>query len=174
MSRSKATPKSRGTIPSVVVVDPRFDAYAPLAAAAREGRLHLHLRSSGGDALRLARRRRVDAWIVAENLDDMAGHDFVTLLQGLDAGRTAGRVAMVAPHSGEAGRDLAAAGEALAAGADALLTPPISLADLADFLALPADQQRASMRLTGARRGFVTLPIGIGAAVIAVAIFMMG
>ncbi len=41
-------------VPSVIVVDPRFDAYGPLAAAAREGRINLHLRGSGAEAMRLA------------------------------------------------------------------------------------------------------------------------
>jgi len=85
------------TTPSVIVVDPRFDIYASLATAAREGKLDLHLRSSGTDAMRLARRIRVDAWLVAEELDNMAGHDFVELLAAHDGGGgAAGKVAMVA------------------------------------------------------------------------------
>ncbi len=54
-----------GNLPSVVVVDPQFNAYATLAASARLGNLQLHLRSSGADAIRLSRRIDVDAWIVA-------------------------------------------------------------------------------------------------------------
>ena len=68
-------------VPNVVVVDPHFEAYKPLAASARLGKLNLHFRSSGVDALKLARQRRVDAWLVALELDDMSGHDFLELLQ---------------------------------------------------------------------------------------------
>lgn len=162
-----------GMVPSVIVVDPRFDAYVSLAASASEGRLSLHLRSSGSEALRLARRLRVDAWIVAENLDDMSGHDFVTLLQRVDEGR-AGRVAMVGGQPREGGRGrFDAEGEARGAAA-ALLEPPISLADLASLLAVPAERRSTLLGRSSPLRGFVTVPVGIGAAVIAVAVLMMG
>jgi DNA-binding response OmpR family regulator len=66
---------------SVVVVDPSFEAYRDLVAGSREGRLDLHIRTSGSDALRLADKIHVDAWIVVADLDDMAGPDFLALLR---------------------------------------------------------------------------------------------
>lgn len=164
------------SVPSVVVVDPRFDLYAPLAVAAREGKLDLHLRSSAADAMRLARRIRVDAWLVAEDLDDMSGHDLVELLAEHDGGRAAGKVAMVGAVPGEArvGRILTEA-VAREAGAEAVLDRPISLADLAALLAQPVAQRpQAAIPAGSVGRRLVTLPVGIGAAVVTVAILMMG
>jgi CheY-like chemotaxis protein len=162
-------------VPSVIVVDPRFDAYGPLAAAAREGRIMLHLRASGSDALKLARRLPVDAWLVAEDLEDMSGHDFVELLAGVDADFAPGKVAMVGAvaEQDEAARKVSA-DEARGSGADTVLDQPISLADLARLLATPAAERPAALAIAGIKRGFVTLPVGLGAAAIAVAVLMLG
>lgn len=72
---------SAKSLRSVIVVDPSFDSYRELAAAAHEGRISLHLRSSGAAALKLAGKVVPDAWIVAADLDDMAGRDFIDLLR---------------------------------------------------------------------------------------------
>jgi N-acyl-D-aspartate/D-glutamate deacylase len=72
---------SSAQVRSVIVVDPAFDAYGDLAAAARDGRIDLHFRSAGTAALRLADRVDADAWIVAPDLEDMSGADFVELLR---------------------------------------------------------------------------------------------
>jgi len=169
------TTARRGTkVPHVVVADPRFDAYVELAEAARSGRVDLHFRSSGAEALRLARRQPVDAWLVAADLDDMAGVDLVELIRGLDAGRTAAKVAMVGPSHDGPQRLSVAQREAAEAGATTSFEHPISFADLAELLALPAEERPAALSLAGVRRGLVTLPVGIGAAVIAVAVVMLG
>lgn len=152
-------------IPSVIVVDPRYEAYTDLAAEARAGRLHLHLRSSGSAALRIARRRPVDAWLVADELDDMAGVDFVELLNSLDVGWGKGAVALIDPADPV---------EAASLSVDATLQRPISLSDLSALLALPAERRPEVLSLPVVRRGLVTLPVGIGAAVIAMAVLMMG
>lgn len=73
---------SARSIRSVIVVDPSFNSYRELAAEARQGRIDLHLRSSGSAALALAGKVKPDAWIVAADLDDMSGNDFVELLRG--------------------------------------------------------------------------------------------
>jgi CheY-like chemotaxis protein len=167
-------------VPSVVVIDPQFDAYKSLAASARLGRIRLHLRSSGSDAMKLARRLHVDAWLIAPELDDMSGHDLVQLLkleQG-DAGSASSvgdsKFAMVdASHPGGRQRVLAEA-EATDAGADSVLSHPISLADLETLLELPADARSQALATAGHHRPYVTLPIGVGAAVIAIAVLMMG
>jgi len=158
-----------GSVPSVVVVDPEFNSYATLAASARLGKLQLHLRSGGADALRLSRRIHVDAWIVAAELDDMSGHDLVELLKGeaVDA-----PVAMVvdAVRGRRNTIDSAAATEA---GADVALSHPISLADLERLLGLPTEDRAREFGSNGLKP-FVTLPVGIGAAVIAIAVLMIG
>ena len=158
-------------VPSVVVVDPRFDAYKPLAESARQGRLDLHLRSSGAEAIRLARRLRVDAWLIAPDLDDMSGHDLVELLQSSLADA---RVAMVDTSRPATRHHAVAEQEAAAAGAHALLTHPITLRDLEDLLGLPVEERTKVFAGHGAARSFVTLPVGVGAAAISIAVLLLG
>ncbi|MFM8415081.1 MAG: hypothetical protein ACKOCX_10190 [Planctomycetota bacterium] len=172
---SNPTALDPASVPSVIVVDPRFDAYGPLAAAAREGRLNLHLRASGAEAMKLARRLRVDAWLVAEELDDMSGHDFVELLGNLAGGDRGGKVAMVGSSEHEpAARAALATTAAREVGAHAFLSQPIDLTDLANLLAAPAEERAATLAAATAAPGFLTVKVGIGAAMIAVAVLMMG
>jgi len=163
-------------IPEVVVVDPQFDAYKTLAASARLGRIGLHCRSSGADAIRLARRLRVDAWLIAPDLDDMSGDDLVRLLKDRHEGSEAdpAKVAIVSA-AGAAGRQKTLAeGDALAAGADALIQHPITLRDLERLLGLSVEERSRVFANTGAARAFITLPVGVGAAVVAIAVLMLG
>ena len=158
-----------GSVPSVVVVDPEFNSYATLAASARLGKLQLHLRSGGADALRLSRRIHVDAWIVAAELDDMSGHDLAELLK---ADANDAPVAMVV-DAARGRRNTVDSAAATEAGADVALSHPISLADLERLLGLPTED-RAREFGTNGLQPFVTLPVGIGAAVIAIAVLMIG
>jgi CheY-like chemotaxis protein len=164
-------------VPSVVVVDPRFDAYKQLASSARLGRIGLHFRSSGADAIKLARRIKVDAWLIAPDLDDMSGHDLVQLLKERHEGvadHEAARVAIVA-DPGTIGRHrMIAEREAVDAGADSLLSHPITLRDLERLLGLTVEERSKVFAETGAARAFITLPIGVGAAVVAIAVLMLG
>jgi len=66
--------------------------------------------------------------------------------------------------------DTAAATEA---GADVALSHPISLADLERLLGLPSEDLAREFGSNGSKP-FVTLPVGIGAAVIAIAVLMIG
>ena len=158
-------------VPNVVVVDPRFDAYKQLADSARLGRINLHIRSSGAEAIKLARRRTVDAWLIAADLDDMSGHDLVELLRSRAA---EAKVAMIEAE-GTAGRHHAVAErEAAEVGADAVLTQPISLRDLEELLGLPVEERSKVLAATGAARAFVTVPVGVGAAAISVAVLLLG
>ncbi len=157
-------------VPNVVVVDPRFDAYKQLADSARLGRINLHIRSSGGEAIKLARRRTVDAWLIAADLDDMAGHDLVELLRAQAADV---RLAMVDGAANGNRHQVVAEHEAAAAGADAVLAHPITLRDLEELLGLPVEE-RAKVFAAGATRAFVTLPVGIGAAAVSIAILLLG
>lgn len=75
------TAAARRRIPRVVVVDQQFDAYSELATSARLGRLEVHFRSSGAAAIKMATRRPADIWLVAGELDDMSGADFIELLR---------------------------------------------------------------------------------------------
>jgi CheY-like chemotaxis protein len=171
-----SSPESGLNVPSVVVVDPRFDAYKQLAASARLGRIGLHCRSSGADAIKLARRLRVDAWLIAPDLDDMSGNDLVQLLKDRHegAGVDDAKVVIVAA-SGTTGRQKTLAErEAIDAGADALIQHPITLRDLERLIGLPVEERSKVFADTGAGRAFITLPVGVGAAVVAVAVLMLG
>jgi DNA-binding response OmpR family regulator len=150
-------------VPNVVVVDPQFQAYGPLVAAARAGRLHLHLRATGAEALKLARRLDVDAWLVSPELDDMSGYDFVSLLEGLP-NRSSLAVAMVTPADVE---------KPHATGA-ATFSHPIALDSLEAFLRSPSEKT-PSLPVSGTSRAraLLTLPIGVGAAMLAIAVLVL-
>ncbi|MCE9630435.1 MAG: hypothetical protein K8S94_06925 [Planctomycetia bacterium] len=159
----------RARLPSVVVVDPSFDSYGALAASARMGRLDLHLRSSGGAAIKLAGKIPVDAWLIAPDLDDMSGQDFVGLLESRRAGA---KIAMVDVESeGSRHRQLAEQ-SALEVGVDVVLSKPITVADLEELLDLPIEERRRRFAAQG--RSWAALPVSIGAAVIAIAVLMVG
>jgi len=157
-------------IPSVVVVDPRFDAYKSLATSARMGRIDLHLRSSGSSALKLAGRIDVDAWLVAAELDDMSGEDFVGLLH---ARRGDAKVALMSEWAAGTRQQALAEQAAREAGADAVLSAPISVADLEKLLGLPLEERRKRIAAASGR-SWAAVPVSIGAAVVAVAVLMIG
>lgn len=152
------------TKPNVVVVDPQFDAYRELATSARVGRIGLHFRSSGAQAIKLARHLEVDAWLVATELDDMSGHDFVELLGAV---RGDAKVAMI-------GAGLAATRSAEEVGADVVMTQPITVADLEDLLGLPAEERSRRLAAKGFSGSWAALPVSVGAAVVALAVLMIG
>lgn len=165
-------------VPSVVVVDPRFDSYKPLAASARLGRIDLHFRSSGAAAVRLARQVPVDAWLIAADLDDMSGHDLVGLLQAELTARGDGtgmqKVAVVDPAA-PGSRDWSLLErDGFAAGADMVLTQPITFQDLELLLGLPLEERAKYVGPSGGYRGYAAIPVGVGAAVIAIAVMMLG
>lgn len=167
---------STDELPSVVVVDPAFDMYTRLAASARAGKLTIHFRSSGAAALKLAKRHRVDAWLVAADLDDMSGFDFVELLRSqygdgeFHQGMTSpGCVAMVGDRTGDPTE-----WQALEAGADQTVTKPITFRDLERILGMPPEQRQGSLARDVAARTFLTLPVGVGAAVLAIAVIVLG
>ena len=159
-------------VPNVVVVDPRFDCYKPLAASARMGKLNVHFRSSGTEALKLARRFRVDAWLVAPELDDVSGHDFVELLRARVGSSRLAMVETAQPGSAQWDNTQRAAVES---GADATFSPPITFRDLEQLLGLPVEERSVVFKNTApAARAFVTLPIGVSAAAVAIAVLMLG
>ena len=162
--------ESEPAVPNVVVVDPRFDAYKPLAASARLGKLNLHFRASGAEAMKLARRRKVDVWLVGTELEDMSGTDFLELLQSRFDGSKAAIVGGSAQANGTAG---GATREAMEAGAEAFFSTPITFRDLEVLLGLAAgDRPFLPARSAKAAHAFVTLPVGVGAAVVAIAVLM--
>ncbi len=143
--------------PNVVVVDPHFDAYTALAASARAGRIGLHLRASGSEAMRLARRLEIDAWLIAEELDDMSGSDFVQLLATV---RGDSKVALVGAGDGE--------------DVDMVLSQPITCEDLEELLGLPAAERSRRLATRGLAGNWAALPVSVGAAVVAIAVLMIG
>lgn len=156
-------------VPSVVVVDPRFDAYTSLAASARIGRIDLHFRSAGAAALKLADRIDVDAWLIAAELDDMSGEDFAGLLQ---ARRGDAKVALMSDWGSGTRQHALAEQSAREAGADAVLSAPISVADLEQLLGLPIEERRKRFAATG--RSWAAVPVSIGAVVVAIAVLVIG
>lgn len=150
-------------VPNVVVVDPEFQCYGPLVAAARAGRLNLHLRATAAEAIKLARRLEIDAWLVSSDLEDMAGEDFVELLDTLPT-RGSHSVAMIA--SAEAAKAGIAASE--------MLHHPVT-ADAVEALLRDASPQLAAATVSGRSRvrTLLTLPVGVGAALVAIAALMI-
>ena len=166
-----STAGQNASIPNVVVVDPRFDAYKPLAASARLGKLNLHFRATAADAIKLARRYRVDAWLIAPDLEDMSGQDFMELLQD-SLGDS--RVAFVESAARGSRQWDVAAREAGEAGADSLLSLPITFRDLESLLGLSSEERVALLAKDApSSRAFVSLPVGVGAAVIGIALLML-
>ncbi len=162
--------------PSVVVLDPRFDAYHELAASAREGRILLHIRSSGAEGLAIAKRRSIDAWLVAADLDDMSGTDFVHLLRShLEATKTTDseggeqRVAIISEVPGRPGH-----WEATEHGADTTMVKPISMSDLERFLEMTPAEREMILPGRDLARSILTLPVSMGAAVASLAVIMLG
>ena len=180
-------------VPNVVVVDPRFDAYKSLAASARLGKLNLHFRSSGADAIKLSRKQPVDAWLIATDLDDMSGHDLVELLRSFNASQEVGqadeaqalvsqkdsqpvsqpacKIAVVQPATTpsngvfELGTELS------------VLTPPITFQDLEALLGMKAGKQQSLLvapRTDGKKtRSFFEVPVAVGAAIISVVVMIV-
>ena len=184
-------------VPNVVVVDPRFDAYKSLAASARLGKLNLHFRSSGADAIKLSRKQPVDAWLIATDLDDMSGHDLVELLRSFNRSFNAGqevgqadeaqalvsqkdsqpvsqpacKIAVVQPAT-------TASNGVLELGAElSVLTPPITFQDLEALLGMKAGKQQSLLvapRTDGKKtRSFFEVPVAVGAAIISVVVMIV-
>ena len=164
------------SVPSVVVVDPRFDAYKALAASARLGKVTLHFRSSGAAALHLARRIKVDAWLIAAELEDMSGADFVGLLREQSAAAPCGgdaKLVMVEPAR-PGGRQWTITECGPASPFDAVLAQPVAFEDLERILGLHVEERPPLLTLASLSSAFVTLPVGVGAAAIALAVLLTG
>ena len=176
-------------VPNVVVVDPRFDAYKSLAASARLGKLNLHFRSSGADAIKLSRKQPVDAWLIATDLDDMSGHDLVELLRSFNASQEVGqadeaqaqdsqpvsqpacKIAVVQPATTPSNGVLELGAEL------SVLTPPITFQDLETLLGMKAGKQQSLLvapRTDGKKtRSFFEVPVAVGAAIISVVVMIV-
>lgn len=180
-------------VPNVVVVDPRFDAYKSLAASARLGKLNLHFRSSGADAIKLSRKQPVDAWLIATDLDDMSGHDLVELLRSFNRSFNAGqevgqadeaqaqdsqpvsqpacKIAVVQPATTPSNGVLELGAEL------SVLTPPITFQDLEALLGMRAGKQQSLLvapRTDGKKtRSFFEVPVAVGAAIISVVVMIV-
>ena len=64
----------------IVIVDAACDRYADFVHAAQAGDLRLHFCVDATSAIRLSRRFRAGAWLVAVDLPDMSGFDLLDLL----------------------------------------------------------------------------------------------
>ena len=72
--------RSSTSIGELVIVDSSCDHYGDFVRAAQAGEVGLHFCVDGRSAVRLARRFRADAWLVAAELPDMSGFDLLDML----------------------------------------------------------------------------------------------
>lgn len=154
---------------SIVVIDPRFDAYQSLATAAKLGRCSLHFRASGRAALHLLSKRRVEAVIVGEELDDMAGRECVVLLRARHADASPGAEAPVVLMAAAAG------GEHVAhpvGDCDATFSRPITIRDVEDQVRIRC-RGRGVVRIPALLRAMATLPVGVCAAAVSIAALLL-
>lgn len=81
-ARDLGTPRSLRSagMAEIVVVDPICDRYGDFVEAAQGGEIGLHFCVDGQSAVRLSRRFRADAWVVASELPDMSGFDLLEML----------------------------------------------------------------------------------------------
>ena len=161
-------------VPHVVVVDPQFDDYGHLATAARRGEIDLHFRSSGAEAIKLARKGRVDVWLVAAELDDMSGPDFAGLLQSRYG---TAPLAIVEPDAARPAAGSTAGLAAVEARVSAVLSPPITVADVERLLGRSSAQPCVLpfVSSSAAKPSFpMRMPMGMSAAVAAVMVLVLG
>ena len=99
------SPETRSGVAEIVIVDSSCDRYGDFVRAAQAGEVGLHFCVDGRSAVRLARRFRADAWLVAAELPDMSGFDLVDMLSphvlqgGVDPLRSGSRISL--EHVGE-------------------------------------------------------------------------
>jgi CheY-like chemotaxis protein len=97
-------PDVQPKIREVVIVDPACESYSDFVDAARSGDFGLHFCVDGRSALRLARRFRADAWLLAVDLPDMSGFDLLSSLAvhvlqgGVDPLRSGSRISLGRPR----------------------------------------------------------------------------
>ena len=113
---------------------------------------------------------------MAADLDDMSGLDFIELLRNqLEASQTTDseggqqRVAIVSEVPGKPGH-----WEATEHGADHSMVKPISMADLETFLEMTPAEREMILPGRDLARSILTLPVSMGAAVVALAVVMLG
>lgn len=78
--RANASEPGRVAMHEIVIVDSACEQYGDFVRAAEDGVVGLHFCVDGRSAVRLAKRFRADAWIVASELPDMSGFDLLTML----------------------------------------------------------------------------------------------
>lgn len=173
------------TIPNVVVVDSDFESYKSLAASARLGRINLHFRESGAAALNHLKHQHVDAWLVASQLDDMSGGDFVELLRGTinrsaessgshKSNPASPSVAVVVEPTEENREHTASLRESLEYRDGSAIVKPITFRDLEGLLGMPTSEREGILGDFLTQRMFVSLPMSVGAAVVAIVILSLG
>jgi len=67
-------------INEIVIVDATCERYGDFVLAAQAGEVGVHFCVDGRSAVRLSRRFRADAWLVASELPDMSGFDLLDML----------------------------------------------------------------------------------------------
>ena len=154
---------------NIVVIDPRFDAYQSLATAAKLGRCSLHFRASGKAALHLLSKRRVEAVIVGEELDDMTGPECVVLLRAQHADASPGAEVPVVLMAAAAGGEHVACP---AGSCDATFSGPITIRDVENQVRIRC-RGRGVVKISPLLRAMATLPMGVCAAAVSIAALLL-
>lgn len=74
-------PDASPVVPEIVIVDANCTRYEAFVEAAQAGTIGLHFCTDGRSAVRLARRFRADAWLIAADLPDVSGFDLLDVLR---------------------------------------------------------------------------------------------
>jgi DNA-binding NtrC family response regulator len=161
------------TVPSVVVVDPRFDAYTSLASAAQHGLCTVHFRGSGAAALHLLSKHRADAVIVGAELDDMSRQDFVDLLgsQRFATQQAASRPVVLTPEASTDPLMAAEHGQLVEGGA--VVRHPVLWRDVDNHIRRRTARGHAVPRAALVMRALNTLPVGASIAALAISVLLL-
>jgi len=161
------------TVLSVVIVDPRFDAFRSLASAAQHGLCTVHFRSSGAEALHMLSKYRADAVIVGADLDDMSGQDFVGLLgsQRSAAQESANRPVVLMAESCDV--PLMAADHGQLADGGTVLRHPVLWRDVETRVLARTIRGHAGARAAWVMRAAKTLPVGASIAALAISMLIL-
>jgi hypothetical protein len=101
----------------------------------------------------------------------MSGHDLVGLLESR---RGMTKVAMVETAAPGSRQRSVAEQDALESGVDAVISKPITVTDLEELLGLPLEERTRRLSSRGLSGSWAALPVSVGAAVVAIAVLMIG
>jgi hypothetical protein len=84
------------------------------------------------------------------------------------------KVAMVETAAPGSRQRSVAEQDALESGVDAVISKPITVTDLEELLGLPLEERTRRLSSRGLSGSWAALPVSVGAAVVAIAVLMIG